>query len=243
MTGSRYLDPVRIPARNFTMVPTKFPNMFSGRFEASPSPEFKNKYPNLYMEPMQYNNPNGKWQEEMPYMIISLDYDKDIYLGKNTVVAFAWEEYKTCEYLEVNEVIESSEFRNWTPRRGKIIVESDLVFSPAQVTEHHHVELKDQEISQERKERFEKLKDKYPKAFSLSSQDIGRTNLVTMNVDTGDSPPICQKPYTLPLKHYSLVQQEIETLECAEVIRKSKSPWAIPIIMVPKKSAPGEPPR
>ena len=34
-----------------------------------------------------------------------------------------------------------------------------------------------------------------------------------MHVDTGDNPPICQKPYTLPLKHYSWVQQEIKTLE------------------------------
>ena len=51
------------------------------------------------------------------------------------------------------------------------------------------------------------------------------------------------KPYTLPLEHYSLVQQEIETLECAGVIKKSISPWASPIVVVPKKSAPGEPPR
>ena len=64
-----------------------------------------------------------------------------------------------------------------------------------------------------------------------------------MHVNTGDSSPICQKPYTLPLKHYSWVQHEIETLEHAGVIRKSISPWASPIIMVPKKSAPGEPPR
>ena len=64
-----------------------------------------------------------------------------------------------------------------------------------------------------------------------------------MHIDTGDSPPICQKPYTLPLKHYSWVQQEIKTLECAGVIRKSISPWASSIVMVPKKSAPGEPPR
>ena len=64
-----------------------------------------------------------------------------------------------------------------------------------------------------------------------------------MHFDTGDSPPICQKPYILPLKHYSWVQQEIKTLECEGVIRKSISPWASPIIMVPKKSAPGEPPR
>ena len=62
-------------------------------------------------------------------------------------------------------------------------------------------------------------------------------------MDTGDNPPICQKPYTLPLKHYSWVQQEIKTLECAGVIKKSISPWASPIVVVPKKSAPGEAPR
>ena len=56
-------------------------------------------------------------------------------------------------------------------------------------------------------------------------------------------PPICQKPYTLPLKHYSWVQQEIKTLEHMGVIKKSTSPWASPIVVVPKKSAPGDPPR
>ena len=160
---------VRIPPRHFAMVPTKCPNMFSGMVEAHPCPEFKNKFPNWYLEPMQYNNPNGKWQEEIPYMIINLEYDKDIYLGKDTIVAYAWKEDKTCEYLEVNEIVESAEFRNCTSTKGKSITESDLVFSPAQVTEHRHVQLKDQDISQETKGRFEKLKEKYPKVFSVSS--------------------------------------------------------------------------
>ena len=31
-----------------------------------------------------------------------------------------------------------------------------------------------------------------------------------MDIDRGDSPPVCQKPDTLPLKHYNWVQQEIE---------------------------------
>ena len=235
--------PVRIPARHFAMVPTKCPNMFSGRVEVCPCPEFKNKFPDLYLEPIQFNNPNGKWQEDMPYMLINLEYDRDIYLGKDTIMVYAQEEDKTCEYLEVNEVVESTEFRNWTSRKGKSIIDSNLLFSPAQVTEHRCVELKDQKISQETKERFQELKEKYPKVFSLSSQDIGHTNLVTMHVDTGDNPPICQKPYTLPLKHYSWVQQEIKTLEHAGVMKKSISLWASPIVVVPKKSAPGEPPR
>ena len=122
------------------------------------------------------------------------------------------------------------------------MVTSDLVYSPAQVTEHRCMELKDQNISEEMKKRFEELKEKYPKVFSLNNEDIGSTQLVTMDIDMGDSPPVCQKPYTLPLKHYNYVQ-EIETLKCAGVIRKSISPWANPIVVVPKKSAPGEPPR
>ena len=64
-----------------------------------------------------------------------------------------------------------------------------------------------------------------------------------MDIDTGISPPVCQKLYTLPLKHYSWVQQEIETLEHAGIIVPSVSPWASPIVVVPKKSTPNEHPR
>ena len=73
------------------------------------------------------------------------------------------------------------------------------------------------------------------------NEDISRTNLVKMDVDTGDSPPVCSRPYTLPLKHYEWVQKEIESLECACIITKSMSPWPNPIVIVPKKSSPREP--
>ena len=39
------------------------------------------------------------------------------------------------------------------------------------------------------------------------------------------------------------VQKELEILERAGVIQRSMSPWASPIVIVPKKSEPGEPPR
>ena len=64
-----------------------------------------------------------------------------------------------------------------------------------------------------------------------------------MDIDTGDHPPICQKPYTLVLKHYEWVQKEVEQLEQTGIITRSVSPWTSPIVIVLKKSAPDEPPR
>ena len=34
-----------------------------------------------------------------------------------------------------------------------------------------------------------------------------------MDIPTGDSPPVTQRPYTLALKHVQWVQEEIEVLE------------------------------
>ena len=67
--------------------------------------------------------------------------------------------------------------------------------------------------------------------------------LVEIEIDTGNHPPIVSKPYILPLKHNDWVQKEIETLERAGIIERSISPWASPVVIVPKKSTPGEPPR
>ena len=37
--------------------------------------------------------------------------------------------------------------------------------------------------------------------------------------------------------------KKLEALEKAGVITRSVSPWASPIVIVPKKAAPGEPPK
>ena len=85
--------------------------------------------------------------------------------------------------------------------------------------------------------------DRYPEAFSKNNKDIGRTTLIEMEIDTGDNLSVAQNPYTLPLKHHEWVRKEIETLEKAGVIERSLSPWASPVIVVPKKLAPDKPPR
>ena len=98
-------------------------------------------------------------------------------------------------------------------------------------------------ITTDIRQKFKELCEEYGEAFSKNNEDIGRTKLVKIDIDTGDSPPVSSRPYTLPLKHYEWVQREIESLERAGVITKSMSKWASPIVMVPKKSAPREPPK
>ena len=77
----------------------------------------------------------------------------------------------------------------------------------------------------------------------VDSSDIGKTPLIEMEINTGDSPQITQKPFTLPLKHAMWVQKELEILEKAGKILRSVSPWANPLVIIPKRTAPGEPPK
>ena len=108
---------------------------------------------------------------------------------------------------------------------------------------HWKVELQDADITEAQWNAFKELCNEFKDIFSIDSRDIGKTPLLEMEIDTGDSPPITQKPYTLPLKHATWVQKELEILEKAGVILRSVSPWASPIVKVPKRTAPGEPPK
>ena len=89
--------------------------------------------------------------------------------------------------------------------------------------------------------------EEYKDIFSKDSSDRAikmiKTPLITMKIKTGDSPLVCQRPYNMPLKHIDWVQKELDTLEKAGVITRSVSPWASSIVIVPKRTALGEPPK
>ena len=121
------------------------------------------------------------------------------------------------------------------------VVESDFLISPGDVYPNRKVELEDADIKDSTRVSFETLCEQQHEAFSKNNKDIGHTQLIEMEIDTGDSLPVAQSPYTLPLKHYDWVCQEIETLEKSGMIERNLSRWASPVIVVPKKSAPDEP--
>ena len=108
---------------------------------------------------------------------------------------------------------------------------------------HRKVELQDADVTEAQQNVFKELCNDFQDSFSMDSSDIGKTPLIEMEIDIGDSLPITPKPYTLPLKHATWVQKELEILEEAGVIVRSVLPWASPIVIVPKRTAPGEPPK
>ena len=59
------------------------------------------------------------------------------------------------------------------------------------------------------------------------------------HIDTGSSPPTFASPRRLPPDKLSAAKQSFDVLLKTGVIRPSRSPWASPIHMVPKRS-PGE---
>ena len=154
------------------------------------------------------------------------------------------EEGEENDIFEVEEIGGQAEYRNWVPKKKGFLPISpklDFLCSPAEVSAHRKVKLKSKPISEDTAQRFEELCECFSEFFSKNSEDIGRMNLITMDIDTGDHPPICQKPYTLALKHYESVQKEVEQLEQKGIITRSVSPWVSPIVKVLKKSAPDKP--
>ena len=111
----RLKNAIRIPPRSTVMAPGYCNQMFSGKAAAVPCVELKQRFPNLYMEPMQMNNSENKNYDTIPYMLINLGDVDTIYLGRDTLIAYIKEEDASCEYLEVNEIIEDVWGINWQP--------------------------------------------------------------------------------------------------------------------------------
>ena len=175
------------------------------------------------------------------------------YLGKDKVVGFA---QLTAEDVEVHALADHDEVaemmrgpRNHIPRKKQakyklpiIPLDNAFITSPVDVPGPRRVDLQDADITPSTRSAFDVLCEKYPKVFSKWNKDIGRTQLVTIDIDMGDSPLVSSRPYTLALKHHRWVQEEIETLEKAGVITKSMPLGQVPLSLYQRNLNLGNPP-
>ena len=78
------------------------------------------------------------------------------------------------------------------------VIESDFLISPGDIYPNRKVQLEDADIKKTTKVTFELLCEQQHEAFSKNNKDIGHTQLIEMEIDTGDSLPVAQSPYRLP---------------------------------------------
>ena len=92
------------------------------------------------------------------------------------------------------------------------MIESDFLISPSDIYRKRKVELQDASFTDETRKKLKVICNKYEEAFSKNNKDIGRTQLIEMEIDMGNSVPLAQSPYTLRLKPYDWVRNEIENI-------------------------------
>lgn len=90
-------------------------------------------------------------------------------------------------------------------------------------------------VPSEHKQIINMIIDKNKDIFAVKDSDLGHTDTVKMEIETGDNPPVKLKLYRTPLHKRPIVDKAINEMLEAGVIRRSKSSWCSPIVIVKKK--------
>ena len=234
---------VTIPSRSLMVLNAKATidkHMEGGLYKMVLNFLLSDEYPALVLIPTVHNAEITEMQC-IPYILLNLSKE-ETFLRKGEILGHLEKEDITVEET-TTEIMFQSENVRLTKSNYEVLSEKTFITSPADVDTHRKVKLQDAEVLDKYKKEFEELCEEYNDIFSKDSSDIGKTPLITMEIETGGSPPVCQRPYNLPLKHIDWVQKDLDTLEKAGVITRSVLPWASPIVIVPKRTALGEPPK
>eukprot|EP00111_Clytia_hemisphaerica_P012926 TCONS_00037965-protein len=90
-------------------------------------------------------------------------------------------------------------------------------------------------LSSEHESQLKQLIEKNNDIFADSDEKLGHTHLMEYVIDTGEAEPIKMSPYaTTPTKREEIDLQLAELLK-QNIIRKSRSPWGAPCLLVKKR--------
>ena len=196
-------------------------HMEGGLYKVVPNFLLNDEYPELVLIPTIHNvEITETWCT--PFILLNLS-EEGIFLRKGEILRHLEKEDITGEEITTETMLHS---KNMGPIKLNCDISSEKAFItfPADVDTHRKVKLQDAEVLDYYKKEFEELCEEYKDIFSKDPSDIGKTPLITMEIETGDSPLVCQRPYNLPLKHIDWVQKELDTLEKAGVITRSVLP-------------------
>ena len=71
--------------------------------------------------------------------------------------------------------------------------------------------------------------------FASKDSELGHTETVKMHIDVSKNDPLKMRPYRTPMKNREVIDKAIDEMLDADVIRRSRSPWSFPVVIVDKE--------
>ena len=78
-------------------------------------------------------------------------------------------------------------------------------------------------------------KPQIQKFLKKNKELFASADTVTMKIDTGNNPPIKLRPYRTPIQNRQVIEKTIDEMMGANIVRRSKSLWSFPVVIVDKK--------
>ena len=75
----------------------------------------------------------------------------------------------------------------------------------------------------------------YCDIIAIKDQELGCTDIVCHSIDSGEHRPIKQQPYHTAIVHRDTIRKMVEQMQKQGIVQPSRSPWASPVVLVPKK--------
>ena len=191
-------SPIRVPPHTIVVAVVECARPLDSTMDIRADEGFLRDFPNIHVACSYINNPKESLAPNcIPFAFANLSMHSQ-YLGKDKVVGFA---QPTAEDVEVHTLADHDELtemmwgpRNHIPHKQQakyklpiIPLNNAFLTSPADVPGPRKVDLQDADIAPCTRSAFDALCEKYPKVFSKGNEDIGRTQLVTMDIDMGNN--------------------------------------------------------
>ena len=166
----------------------------------------------------------------VPLRVLNLS-DQPTTLYRNTVLA-------TCEPIQaIIELPQAQRVRGLAVQPDSPAGNATEPDAPSGLPNHLRAmwEATPDSLTRQQRVVIERLLVKHATVFAKSSDDMGRTNVATHKINTGDAAPVKQPPRRVALALRAEAEAEVNRMLDIGVIRPSVSPWAAPVVLIRKK--------
>ena len=227
----RLVDHQVVPPRSQVLIWAKPDRIYSDLCIVGPIPVFEERYS------LKVASCLTKITKEMvPVRLLNVGEDT-VQLHLGTPIAFIEPNNGTATQL----IREGSQLTEKTESLNLNLIKEDIY--PSQHTREDELpdflkEMFDNStmhLEDTQRTKVAELLIKMKRVFAVNSEDLGRTDLVEHEIDTGTARPIKQRPRRTPIAFKGEEEKEIQSMLKKGAIRESNSPWSSPVVLVRKK--------